>query len=109
MVTKETSLEQASVNVATSTHIWHTLEATSVLNQLTVKIDEGLDAKTVAQRIVTYGTNELVEKGITSPLAILWEQLTNPLVLLLLLAAGISLALGKVDSVVAIMAIVILN
>src|SRR6185436_18515826 len=84
-------------------------EATNVLNQLTVKPTEGLNAQTVTKRLETYGTNELVEKGITSPWAILWEQLTNPLVLLLILAAAISLVLGKVDSVIAIMAIVVLN
>src|SRR5690606_22610425 len=44
-----------------------------------------------------------------SPLAILWEQITNPLVLLLIFAAIISALLGKADSVIAISAIVILN
>ena len=109
MTIKEATPETVSVSAATPTSSWHTQEATSILQQLAVKTDQGLDATTVAKRIETYGTNELVEKGITSPWAILWEQLTNPLVLLLLLAAGISLVLGKVDSVIAIMAIVILN
>ncbi len=106
---KEATLEQGSASAAAPTSNWHMQETVNVLNQLSVKTDEGLDTNTVAKRIETYGTNELVEKGLTSPWAILWEQLTNPLVMLLLLAAGISLVLGKVDSVIAIMAIVVLN
>ena len=106
---KAVSLEKTDISAAPTSAMWHTQEAVKVLNQLSVKTDQGLDTNAVAKRLETYGTNELVEKGITSPWAILWEQLTNPLVLLLILAAAISLVLGKVDSVIAIMAIVILN
>ena len=106
---KQATLEQVDTKTTQTAGVWHTQEVSSVLNKLTVQSDVGLDTTNVTKRLETYGTNELVEKGITSPWAILWEQLTNPLVLLLLLAAGISLVLGKVDSVIAIMAIVILN
>ncbi len=106
---KAAPINKMNTSTTTNVALWHTQEAVNILNQLSVKTDQGLDANTVTKRLETYGTNELVEKGITSPWAILWEQLTNPLVLLLLLAAAISLVLGKVDSVIAIMAIVILN
>jgi len=88
---------------------WHTLDTQHVLGQLDVTAEQGLSNGSVESRLAQYGTNELIEKGIKSPLAILWEQLTNPLVLLLILAAAISLVLGKADSVIAIMAIVIIN
>ncbi|MEZ4667233.1 MAG: cation-translocating P-type ATPase [Anaerolineae bacterium] len=94
---------------AKTSRSWHALSAATTLSQLEVHTDSGLTGQVAAQRLQQYGPNELVEKGITSPWAILWEQMTNPLVLLLILAAGISLVLGKVDSVIAIMAIVILN
>ncbi|MBZ0279815.1 MAG: cation-translocating P-type ATPase [Anaerolineae bacterium] len=93
----------------TNPKIWHTLETQVVLDQLAVNTQHGLDETSVETRLAQYGTNELIEKGLKSPWAILWEQITNPLVLLLLLAAAISLVLGKADSVIAIMAIVILN
>lgn len=95
--------------IASNPNPWHTLETEQVLSQLDVNVDQGLNNETVNARIEQYGTNELVEKGIKSPWAILWEQITNPLVLLLILAAAISLVLGKADSVIAIMAIVVLN
>ena len=88
---------------------WHTIDAPQVLETLQVRPEAGLDDATATTRLAQYGSNELVEKGLTSPWAILWEQLTNPLVLLLILAAVISLFLGEVKSVIAIMAIVIIN
>ncbi len=88
---------------------WHTLEAEEVLRRLQVNPDIGLRGEEVRQRQQTYGPNELVERGLKNPLLILWEQITNPLVLLLIAAAIISAFLGKADSVIAIMAIVVLN
>jgi Ca2+-transporting ATPase len=88
---------------------WHMLEAAQVMRDLSVQPEHGLDEAQAAARLNEFGTNELVEKGLKNPLAILWEQMTNPLVLLLIGAAVISAFLGKVDSVIAIMAIVIIN
>lgn len=85
------------------------MDTEKVARQLESSMETGLSEAEIAARIAEYGPNELVERGGRSPLAILWEQLTNPLVLLLIAAAVISAFLGKVDSVIAIMAIVILN
>jgi Ca2+-transporting ATPase len=89
--------------------VWHTVEAADALGRLAVQPERGLDDSQAAQRLEQYGPNELVEKGLKSPLAILWEQLTNPLVLLLIFASIVSGFLGKWDSVIAISAIVVLN
>lgn len=89
--------------------VWHTLDAHLVADRLSASLNAGLSESEVKTRLLQYGANELVEKGIKSPLAILWEQVTNPLVLLLIAAAVISAILGKLDSVIAIIAIVILN
>jgi Ca2+-transporting ATPase len=85
------------------------IDADQVLKQVSVDIQRGLSNTDVQTRLKTHGPNELVEKPLKSPLAILWEQLTNPLVLLLIGAAILSAFLGKVDSVVAISSIVIIN
>ncbi len=107
MLTKQADLQSAPPQAAGTT--WHTMEVTHVLDEMDVQVEHGLDESVIESRLQYYGTNELVEKGLTSPLVILWEQITNPLVLLLILAAAISLVLGKADSVIAIMAIVIIN
>ncbi|MEO8607503.1 MAG: cation-translocating P-type ATPase [Chloroflexota bacterium] len=98
-----------AIETTTPTTAWHTIDAAQVLETLQVSPAVGLDDATATTRLAQYGSNELVEKGLTSPWAILWEQLTNPLVLLLILAAVISLFLGEVKSVIAIMAIVVIN
>ncbi len=88
---------------------WYTFDVQQTLDQLGVQPDQGLSTVEATQRKTTYGPNELVERGSKSLLALLWEQLTAPMVLILLGAAALSAALGEVKSVVAIMAIVTLN
>ncbi len=107
MLTKPATTNQKSAQPAVTN--WHMLDIQEVLSQQSVTPEAGLSESEVQARLQRFGPNELVEKRLKSPLVILWEQLTNPLVLLLIAAAGISLVLGKVDSVIAIMAIVILN
>ncbi len=99
---------QAQPATATKT-TWHTLPVEQTLTQLTVDPARGLNDAEVEQRRVQYGYNELIEAKLKSPWAILWEQLTNPLVLLLVFAAVISAFLGKADNVIAISSIIILN
>lgn len=94
---------------STSTRRWYTYGADQVAQQLTVNPTVGLDDAEVAKRQAQYGKNELVEQATKSPLAILWEQLTAPLVLILIFAAVVSAFLGELKNVIAIMIIVILN
>lgn len=103
-------LQQQLITPASPTKTgWHTQEAAHVLAHFSVVADTGLTDEIVQARQKQYGANELIERALKSPWTILREQLTNPLVLLLIFAAVISALLGKVDSVIAIGAIVILN
>ncbi len=88
---------------------WYQLEPEKVLQELKTNAETGLSDAEVQQRLVQYGHNELIEKGIKSPWRILLEQIAEPMVLILIAAAVISIILGEyVDSVV-ILLIVILN
>lgn len=88
---------------------WHTLDASEAIQRMQVDASTGLTDAEAAARFERYGANELVEKPLKSPWAILWEQLTAPLVLLLIAAAAVSALLGKADSTIAILAIVAIN
>ena len=88
---------------------WFLRSADDVLTALTTDPLSGLTSEQIQQRQAQYGPNELQEAPGRSVLSILWEQLTNPLVLLLLGAALVSALLGKVTELIAIMAIVVLN
>lgn len=91
------------------TPAWHTLEVSDVLAALEVDAAKGLSEAEVAARRARYGLNELTEQPVKSPLAILWEQLSSPLVILLVVAAVISAFLGKTIELIAILSIVVIN
>ena len=110
MVANSNALSSSPVSIPTQPVVdWHTFSAEEVLQKQNVTPDKGLSAEEVAKRIAEYGTNELTERGGKTVWSILYEQMTNPLVLLLIGAAAVSGLLGKWDSFIAILAIVILN
>ncbi len=88
---------------------WHTSETGDVLDRLHVDPEQGLSANEVEQRLREHGPNELVERGLKSPWRILWEQLTAIMVVVLIIAAVVSLLLGDQLDAIVILAIVVLN
>jgi len=87
---------------------WHSLKAEEVLSHLKVK-DDGLSSAEVETRLAYYGPNQLQEAPRPGFLALLWAQLNNFVVILLIVAAVISALLGDYVEAAAIMAIVVLN
>lgn len=88
---------------------WYQLDATTVLHQLDTRIDLGLSGAEANRRLAHYGKNELRESPPKSHWVMLWEQFTATTVLVLIVAAVISAALGDFQDAAAIMAIVIFN
>ncbi len=87
---------------------WYQLDIEKVLEKLASDPCYGLSDREASRRLKQYGLNELVEQRLKSPWQILWEQLKEALVLILLLAAGISVFLGDYKNGLGIMAIVVL-
>jgi Ca2+-transporting ATPase len=88
---------------------WYRTDANEVLARLNTDAEAGLGSAEARQRLAQYGANELVERGVKSPWRILWEQLTGLMVVILIVAAVVSGALGDWKDAIAIMAIVVLN
>ncbi len=88
---------------------WHQLEAADVLHKLGSDRLLGLNKSEVSRRLEKYGANKLREQATKNPWLILWEQLIAPLVLLLFVAAAISVILGDYKEATVILIIVILN
>jgi P-type Ca2+ transporter type 2C len=86
---------------------WHRRTVDTVLAELATSHD-GLDAAEVERRRAEFGANELQESGGTSPLALIWGQISSVMVLILIFAAVLSLLLGKYLEAGAIGAIVVL-
>ena len=89
-------------------HEWHALKAQEVLSHLKVR-GNGLTSEEAKKRLEHYGPNQLKEAARATFLQMLWEQLNNFVVILLIVASVISALLGDYVEASAIMAIVVLN
>jgi len=88
---------------------WHRITVDEAVTQLETQIQTGLTPAVAEQRLEQYGPNELIDRGLKSPWKILWEQLTEVMVLILVVAAGISAFLHEYIDAIVILIIVILN
>ena len=87
---------------------FHALTAEETLKNLEVH-EEGLSTTEAEKRLEQYGQNQLREAPRPGFLAMLWDQLNNFVVILLIVASVISALLGDYVEAIAIMAIVVLN
>jgi Ca2+-transporting ATPase len=87
---------------------WHTLTIEEAFSALESSY-HGLSPAEVERRLAKYGPNEIKSDMGVSKLEILWAQIKNPLVLVLLLAGLISLLTGKTVDAIVIGVIMIVN
>lgn len=85
---------------------WHTLSTSEVLAHLQAT-PTGLTSTEAARRLLEHGPNELQAAHRVSPWALLLEQFKNILILILLVAAGLSAFLGHGVEAIAIAIIVL--
>jgi Ca2+-transporting ATPase len=88
---------------------WHAIDAQAVLARLETMAESGLSPEEAARRLEQYGYNQLREAPPITFWQMLWGQLNNFVVIMLIVAAIISAVLGDQIEAIAIMAIVILN
>lgn len=88
---------------------WHTQPVDKVLEVLAVTTETGLNQEEVLNRRQRFGLNELIEHGLKSPWHILFEQFTDAMVIVLIVAAVISIFVKDPRDAIVIGAIVVLN
>ena len=88
---------------------WYQLSSQETAEKLATDPATGLSEAETARRLEQYGLNELVERGVKGPLAILLEQLTGIMVVILVVSAVVSLILGEYTDALVIFIIVVLN
>ncbi len=86
---------------------WHTRASTDVLALLHSNPSQGLSAAMAAKALEEHGRNELASKGGVSPWKLLFQQFQNILVIILLLATGVSAVLGHEVEAISIAIIVL--
>jgi Ca2+-transporting ATPase len=85
---------------------WHAMGIEETLKALNTR-ETGLSQEEVQKRLAEYGPNELKkEKGI-SPIRLFLEQFADILIIILLIATGLSIYLGEITDAIVIIAIVL--
>jgi Ca2+-transporting ATPase len=92
-----------------ATDKWYALTGEEALRRLDTNLETGLTNEETQKRQQEFGKNELPSGQGISPLELLIGQFTSVMVLVLLVAALISFAIGESKDAVVILAIVILN
>jgi Ca2+-transporting ATPase len=87
----------------------HTIPIERLSETFRSHLEDGLTAQQAQDRFAEHGPNELIERPRPGFFSMLWDQFNNFLVIILIVAAVISLVLGEIVDATAIMAIVVLN
>ena len=85
---------------------WHSMDTDEALDSLNVKKD-GLSQEEVQKRLQQYGLNELQKEKGTSPIRMFFEQFTDILMVILLIATALTLWMGEIVDAIVIMTIVL--
>jgi len=85
---------------------WHSKSSEEALSELNVTI-KGLTTQQAQERLTHYGPNELKKEKGKSPLKLLLRQFTDILMIILLIATGLSFVVGEPTDAIIILAIVI--
>ena len=88
---------------------WWAENVQDILIRLDTNVETGLTEEDAKKRLEKYGKNVIEEGKKTSPLKIFLNQFRDPLVYILLAAAGISAVVGEVTDFALITVILLLN
>ena len=87
---------------------WHSMKIEEALHTLNAKLG-GLSSEDAKKRLQEYGSNELKKEKRKSHILLFFEQFKNILIIILLIATGLSLALGEVYNAIVIISIIIVS
>ncbi|HPE40819.1 MAG TPA: HAD-IC family P-type ATPase [Bacteroidales bacterium] len=87
---------------------WHSIDYEAALDILQSSL-HGLDGEEVKIRSSKYGLNEIKRKNKDTVLKVLWRQINNPLIWVLIGSSTIATLLGKITDGMVVLAVVIVN
>ncbi len=101
MQAQETSFETRNVK-------WHSLTSATVLEELGVH-DDGLSTEEAKKRHESHGPNVLEGNSGDGVLKLLWRQINDPLIYVLLASSALAMALGKIVDGSVVLGVVVIN
>jgi Ca2+-transporting ATPase len=87
---------------------WHALPVQEALSRLSSS-ETGLSSAEARDRLAQYGPNALPRPKGDSALVLLWRQIDNPLIWVLLASSVVAMAMGKVVDGGVVLGVVVLN
>jgi len=87
---------------------WHSIDYNEVINNLESS-SNGLKSEEVKNRLLKYGYNKLKRKSKDGILTVLWRQINNPLIWVLIGSSTLATALGKITDGMVVLAVVLVN
>ena len=87
---------------------WHAIANNEVLNILNSSMS-GLQEEEVKNRLLKYGENELKRTSKDGVLQVLWRQVNNPLIWVLIGSSTLATALGKITDGMVVLGVVAIN
>ena len=87
---------------------WHAIDYKEVLENFESSL-QGLELEEVNKRRQKYGLNELKRKNKDGVLKVLWRQINNPLIWVLIGSSTLATALGKITDGMVVLAVVVVN
>lgn len=87
---------------------WHAIDYKEVLENFESSL-QGLELEEVNKRRQKYGLNELKRKNKDGILKVLWRQINNPLIWVLIGSSTLATALGKITDGMVVLAVVVVN
>jgi Ca2+-transporting ATPase len=88
---------------------WHSISAAVAARRLGTDLDAGLTIGAAARRIASDGPNEIRERGRRSLFAMAVSQLSDFMIVILIVAALVSGIIGDITDTLVIIAILVLN
>ena len=95
-------------NRSPADNAWHIMDPAEALRAL-ASGEAGLSAAQAGERLRLYGPNAIRKKPKDSVVQLLWRQINNPLIWVLLASAGVAMALGKLTDGLVVLAVVVIN
>lgn len=95
-----------------SPNSWHTQEPSTVLTTWNSSLEDGLTDQEAVVRLEKHGRNVLERKVADGPLVLLWRQINNPLIWVLIASSVIAFVADPKDGLkngLVILAVVVLN
>lgn len=104
-----TRADEASPPGDEQPHRWHAIRPDEAVSAIESNAEQGLSADEAGRRLARFGANALPEARRRAWWSVFLGQFKSPLIYLLLVAAGIALALGHVSDAGVIFTVVFLN